>query len=199
MATIFKSSKRGKPSHALVAAAHMINLDSRAEARKQRSLRAPWQRDAFVYRNSIGELRYGTNFLANCAARMKVFVAARAELGESNMPLPIDHPDLGAPQAVIQAARMAIQRFTNGTNDMSDHLRVASTNITLAGEGYILGQDDPENNTTTYSIRSVSEIAVFGDKIMLREGPVASAGQMGMIPLDPQTTDLARIWQVDPE
>ena len=199
MPVVFRSAKRPGRGRAIVAAAHTIDLHNRAEARKQRALRAPWQRDAFVYRNSIGELRYGTNFLANAAARMKVYVAARAADGESNLPLPITDPSLGAPPEVIEAARLATLVFTNGSNDMSDHMRIASTNISLAGEAFILGQDDPETGRTTYSIRSVSEIAVFGDKIMLREGPVASMGKDGMIELDPDLTDLARMWQVDPE
>ncbi len=199
MATIFRTAKRASRTRAIVAAAHTIDLHNRAEARKQRALRAPWQRDAFVYRNSIGELRYGINFLANSAARMKVYVAARSVDGESNLPLPITDPAIGAPPEVIEAARLATLLFTNGTNDMSDHMRIASTNISLAGEAYILGQDDPETGSTTYSIRSVSEIAVFGDTIMLREGPVASMGRDGMIELDPDLTDLSRIWQVDPE
>jgi hypothetical protein len=182
----------------LTAAAVRVDSSSRSEVRRQRAVRQNWQLDSFVYRNTIGEIRYAVNYLANCAARMRLFVAALPDDGDSDMPVDIaDVP--GVPPLLLQACNQAMRDLGNGRVALSNHMQSLSTNISLAGESYLLGQEDVWTGQQTWSVRSISEIVVYNDRIMLREGPVDSTGQLGLVPLDPNTTVISRMWQPDPQ
>jgi hypothetical protein len=182
----------------LTAAATRVNIDNAVEVRRQRSVRQNWQLDSFTYRNTIGELRYAVNFLANCAARMRIYVAALPSTGETDMPVDITElPEV--PPELIAACAQAMVDLGNGRTAMAGHLHSVSTNISIAGEGMLLGQEDVLSGIQTWSVRSVSEIVVMNDELMLREGPIDSTGQLGLIPLDPNTTVVSRMWQPDPQ
>jgi hypothetical protein len=73
----FRKSAPAEPKlRALTASATRLNLRDRKQTRQMRVLRQGWQEDAWGYYDSIGELRYATEFLANCTARMKLYPAA---------------------------------------------------------------------------------------------------------------------------
>lgn len=182
----------------LTAAATRVNIDNRAEVRRQRSVRQNWQLDSYIYRNSIGELRYAVNFLANCAARMRMFVAALPTGGESDMPVDITKLE-GVPPAILAVCANAIVDLGNGRVAMANLMHSASTNLSLAGEMFLLGQEDPDDGKQTWSIRSISEIVVMNEELKLREGPIDSTGLLGLIDLDPALTTISRMWQPDPE
>lgn len=198
-----KRNEGQKALRVLTAAATRINLNNEADVNRQRDLRQMWQLDAFTYRNSIGELRYAVNFLANCAARMRLFVAALPDDGETDVPVDItklaEDPANGVPPELVEACASAVRDLGNGRTAMAGHLHSASTNISLAGEAYLLGQEDPLTGRQTWSIRSVSEIVTYKKKIYLRETPMDSTGALGMTPLDPDTTIISRMWKPDPQ
>lgn len=204
------AKQKRKQFRVLTAAATRINVDNRVEVRRQRSVRMNWQLDAFTYRNTIGELRYAINFLANCSARMRLFVAALPDQAdfsttqttstEVQSDMPVDIAQLaGVPPEVIAACNQAMSDLGNGRTAIAGHMHSLSTNISIAGEGFLLGQEDPMTGQQTWSVRSVSEIVVQNDELMLREGPIDSTGQLGLIELNPDLTIVSRMWQPDPQ
>jgi hypothetical protein len=180
----------------LTAAATRIDLSSRPEARRQRAFRQGWQLDAWAYRDSVPELRYGINFLANCASRMRLFPAAYAEDGETDAPVPLI--DAGAPIEVIDACNQAMSDLGNGRLAMASQLHSLSTNLSVSGEAFLLGQEDPDTGRQTWSIRSIDEVGVYDDEWKLREVPMDPQGIFGWQTLDPELTVVSRMWQPHP-
>ena len=185
-----------RPTRALTAAATRLDLGNRTEARRQRALRQGWQLEAWAYRDSIGELRYAVNFLANCMARMKVYPAAYAE-GETDEPVPLS-VEMGAPAELVAACEQAMKDLGNGKMAIAGLLHSLSTNISVPGEGFLLGQEDPETGQQRWSIRSIDEVIVYNDSYKLREVPMDPQGILGWVDLDPALTIVSRMWQPHP-
>ena len=183
------------PRRVLRASALRLDVDSRNEARIIRNLRQPWQLDSMVYADSIPRLRFGNNFLANCSARMRIYPAALPEGGETDVPISLEAA--GAPPEWIESCNQAMRDLGNGRLAMGQLLHALSRNLSSPGECYLFGEDQTDGSQT-WSIRSINEIVVFNDTIKLREGPVNTQGNLGLVALDPATTFVSRIWQPHP-
>ena len=184
----------------LTAAATRVRLDKEMDVMRQRYLRREWQLEAFVFRNTIPELRFAFSFKANCASRVRFFIAAIPDGPESDEPVEINKLEAGTvPPQIVELCEQAMVNFGNGRSALSGHAANTSNNLSIAGEAYILGQEDPDSLEQTWSIRSVSEIQVYGGRVVLAETPVNQTGILGYIPLDPDFTTLTRMWQPDPQ
>ena len=194
-----KNLKRTEaPIRVLTAAATRLNLIDKTQARRMRALRQGWQLEAWAYRASIGELRYAVNFLANCMARMRIYPAAYPMAGESDNPLALSEVP-GVPQQILDAASQAMADLGNGKLAISGLLHSLSTNITVPGEAFLLGQEDPQTGNQVWSIRSVSELVIYDDAYKLREVPMDPQGILGWEDLDPELTVASRMWVPDPQ
>jgi hypothetical protein len=191
----------GSNTKVLTAASMRLNLDSRKQARQMRALRQGWQLEAFAYRASVGELRYAVNFLANCASRMRIFPAAYPLGGETDSPIAL--ADLAeeeqVPADILAACKQAMIDLGNGRLATANLMRNLSTNLTVAGEGYLLGQEDPSSGKQSWGVRSISEIVVYDDQWKLREVPLDPQGILGWETLDPEHTVISRMWISDPQ
>lgn len=187
---------------ALTAAGTRINLGDKREAQKLRTLRQGWQEDAWAYRDSIGELRYAIDFLSHCAARMRLFVGVYPTGGEDDNPIPlmdaVKDPANMVPDDLVTFARDAQNDLGNGRMAMSGMLGTLSSNVSVTGEGYLLGQQDPMTREQVWSIRSIDEIVIQGDKWQLREAPLDPQGQIGLVTLDNELTTISRMWNPHP-
>lgn len=186
-------------SSSLVAAAARLNLADRPEAARQMRLRQGWQLNAWAYRDSIGELRYALNFLANCAARMRVFPAAYPLGGESDNPVALNELEETVPAEVIVAADEAIKALGNGKVALSSIMRALSTNDSVAGECFLLGKTDAQTGEDEWSIRSISGIQIKDERYYLREAPGDNQGIFGAEELDLDRDVLSRIWTPHPQ
>lgn len=182
---------------ALTAAATPIDLNDRNQARRMRVIREGWQNEAWAYRQAVAEVRFAFNFLANCAKRMRLYPAAYDITGESDDPVAL--AKAGAPQPVIDAANVALAALGNGPLALGAHMHSMSTNVSVAGEAWLLGQEDPATGREVWTVRSVSEIGVRDDRYFLREVPADSQGAIGWVELDPDTTVLVRMWVENPQ
>ena len=192
------ASLRRRRTRVLTAAAQNIDLTSREDAQRQRQLRQNWQLMAWTFYDSVPEIGFGLDFRAHSAARMRIFVAALLENGETDDPVAIENPDLGAPELVIEACQNALRDLGNGKVALANVMESLSINISVAGEAFLLGQEDPITGIVTWTIRSVEEIVIYDDKVMLREGPMTNQGFLGLIPLDPELTYVRRMWKPHP-
>ncbi len=192
----FKRSRpepAGRPLRVLTASSRRLDLASKSEGRQIRALRMGWQSEAWNYRDSIGELRYAIQFLANSAGRMLIYIAAEPNDGESDNPVPLsDVP--GMPASAISIATQALLDLGRGKLALKGLLKILSTNISVAGECFMLGQQDPETGEETWSIRSVDELVIKDDCYWLREIPDGPQGIIPWVKLDPDLSVVSRIW-----
>ncbi len=180
----------------LTAAATRLNLEDKKEARRMRQLRQGWQSDAWAYRDAIPELRYGTQFLANCAARMRLYPAAYPLDGESDNPVRLAEI-ANVPPEVSAAASQALADLGTGRLAIGGLLKTLSTNTSVPGECFLIGDQDPQTGADRWAIRSIGEIVVYDDRYKLVELPGDSRGEQ--IELDPATTVISRIWTPHPQ
>jgi hypothetical protein len=185
-----------RPIRALTAAATRMNLTDEQAGERSQALRQGWQSQAWDYRDQVGELRYAIEFLANGTSRMRLFPAAYPTTGETDNPVPLGDVD-GAPQELIDLANEAVANLGHGRLALSRMLAALSTNQSVAGECWLLGMEDQQGEEH-WSIRSVDEILVEDDQWMLRELPTGPQGVIPWVPIDPDTSYLARIWRPHP-
>jgi hypothetical protein len=190
-------SKATKPAdmgfRVLTAAARRVDVGDRQEARQMRALRQGWASDAWTYRDAIGELRYAVNFLSNCSARMRLFAAAYPVGGETDKPEPLAKV-AGIPEEVVSIAEQGLIDLGHGKLALSHIMKDLSSNMSVAGECWLLGLQDEETGEAHWSIRSVDEIIIKDDHYTLREIPADQQGIIPWVQLDPKTTVLSRIW-----
>jgi hypothetical protein len=183
---------------ALTASGAVLDLENKGEIRRIRRMRQTWQSQAWDYFDAIGEISYAHQFFANCASRMRIFPAAYATGNFDEDPVPLaDAP--GIPPEVVAAAMDAMNDLGSGRLAMASFMAATSFNLSVSGEGFILGITDPQTGVSTFSVRSIDEIIVNEDKYQLRElpGGDTGGGTNGQdLPVD--STYLARIWTPHP-
>jgi hypothetical protein len=137
--------------------------------------RAPgWQNDAWIYYDRIGELRFGTQWIANAMSRVNL-VAAMPPLGPGDEPTPIDYDDPRT-TAVQRRAIEIVGSMANGATGQGQMLGSFGTHLTVAGIGWLVVEpdlDDPEaDELADWNVYSSEEVrqAVGGDGIEIRTG-----------------------------
>ena len=182
----------------LVSSAAPLNLGDRSEAKRVRVLRQGWQDDAWAYHDTIGEIRFARRYLANSARRMRLFPAVYPRGTYDDAPEPVDEADF-LPAEVVAAAEDALTALGSGRLAISQVMYDTSSQLSMAGEGYVHGHTDPMTGDDTWRIRSISEITVRNDEYVLREVPVDAMGIFGWSPLDPDLDYVARFWTPHPK
>ena len=169
------SPRRGNWS--LASSAYRVDAADKREAKVQRMLRQGWQSDAWNYRDSIGELRYAGEFLANCTARMRIFPAIYPIGGESDDPVALDKAP-GIPSVILEQLvsvyAQAMLDLGDGREAISGFSHKISSNKTIAGEWYLLGRTDERTGAVEWSCRSVDELVVYDEVWSLREIPTTA-------------------------
>jgi hypothetical protein len=181
----------------LTAASTKLRLKDKEETRFMRLLRQGWQADAHSFYQSIGELHYATNFKANCMGRIKLFPAAYPTGGEDDNPVPLADIE-GVPDGVLEACKEAQLALGNGRLAVSNLLYTLSINMEVAGECFLLGEEDETGGPDTWTIRSTEELVWQDDELKLRELPSDPQGSTGFIELDADRSVVSRIWSPSP-
>jgi hypothetical protein len=193
-----KRAASARPLRVLAASSRRLDLTSKTEAKQLRALRQGWQADAWNYRDSIGELRYAVKFLANASARMRLFVGVEPLEGEDEKkPMRLSETS-GIPEQVVSEAAQALEDLARDEGARRVIMKDLSTNISVAGECFVVGRTDPETGDETWSIRSLDELAIKegpkDEKYELREIPDGPQGIIPWVPLDPKLTTISRVW-----
>lgn len=173
---------------ALRAAGARVNLDAPEPVMLRRH---QWQTDAWGYRDTVPEMRFAMDFVSDALGRLRIFAAENRSRGEDPVAFGTDGLTVSPQSQAV--ARDAIDRL-----DLDKHgssiLSRAGENIDVAGECYLLGELQP-GGAEQWSIRSVSEIKLAGERIQLVEPGKSSGGRE----LDPATSDLLRLWKPHPQ
>ena len=182
----------------LVASAAPLNIGDRTEAKRIRVLRQGWQIDAWSFHDTIGEIRFARRYLANSARRMRLYPAVYETGSYDDTPQPVDESAFLPPE-VVAACQDALTDLGSGRLALSQILYDTSSQLSIAGEGYIHGHTDPADGSSTWRVRSIGEIMVRTDEYVLREIPLDAMGVFGWHPLDPDLDYVSRIWTPHPQ
>jgi hypothetical protein len=187
-----------KRLRALTAAGHRIDLAAVRRAPANGPKVQAWQGDAWEYRDSIGEIRYGISYLRHAVSRVRVYPAVAEPDGDQ--PTPLEEAD-GVPPAVLSAAEDALARLTAGTNDWAGLLAPYAENFEVPGEAWLVGRPDPAAAGSDvaadeiWQIRSTREIEAKDRGWILKDTPDDRDGA----PLEDRTAYVARLWQPHPQ
>jgi hypothetical protein len=173
-------------------AARVVPSTSRAAGRN----RQKWQRDAWVYRDSVPEVRYAHNFLGNAAAQVRMLPAELGSDGEE--PIRFDSEECTIPPAVREAAQAALDRLTGDAAGHGVILSPVVQNFETVGECYLLGFTDPETGREEWSIRSMDELRITDEGYFLVSSTVATTSLETGRRL-PDDAYVARLWCPHPQ
>lgn len=174
----------------LRASGQRIDLNSRDSGPMVVATRQSWQKEAWAYRDMIGELRIAHRLLSRAVARVRFYPAVTRPWPQE--PAPLDGDDHGLdPQLVADA----LHNFTFIPFDASPDGFTARgvENLLVAGEGWL--HRDADN---VVHVRSISEVTASADGRVLLNG-LPNAAQGSTRTVDPATEDLMRIWVPHPE
>lgn len=197
------------PPRALTASAAQLRLSDSSDVASLKKLRkaSAWQNDAWAFREAIGEVRYVGDYLGNCSRRMRLYPAIQLDPAEPPVSLreaaDPDRPDVdrypvpaGLTDAVVGLAEDLLDALGPTPLAMGNSLATLAVNLEFAGEAALIGRLDADTGIEDWSIHSLDELAITDRGYGLRGGPGTSATDIE--PLDPETTDVTRIWRPHP-
>jgi hypothetical protein len=208
-----------RPRGSLTASAAQITPEQGRRLAKGRRTRY-WQTSSFVYRRELPEVGYALRFLGNNCNHIRLFVGDRpraadevTELDEDYGWLDEDTPDPDAlPPDLVAAANDALAKLT-GDSPSGGGTAVLSPLVQAfegPGECWLVGRYNPDTNTETWGIHSISEVTFHEGRLPGAEATAEVArgyyrlttGQGNTteaVDLDPATTTCTRLWTADPE
>lgn len=144
---------RVRAGRALTAAGARIDLDQ--VTGRQVTATADWQKKAWAYRDSLGEIRYAMAYLAYAVSRCRIFPAVITP-GDDD-PVPLDEQNApGVSKAIVDSI---VDSLTSGTGVWSEIVPTAAHCMEIAGEAVLVGYPDPMSATgETWHARSVDEL-----------------------------------------
>ena len=137
---------------ALTAAAQIL-----APSRQLRLQNYEWQREAWNFYRTLGAFKYSMLWFSQTMSRVRL-TAAIVEPGGSE-PTPLtDGP-----------AAELMRQFFGGPSGQSQYMRSMATQLNVPGEGYVVAEDDvnDEDGGRSWSVKSTSEIQVTSGRAMV--------------------------------
>lgn len=187
----------------IVASAEKIDLSSDTALKALKKRHEAWQDEAWMYYDQIGEIKFGGRYLSNCVSKVRFFAAAQPNQDEELVSVddaakPSDtEENKGEPpfisQELADAANEELARLESDDNDAATIFAEGVINTWIAGECYLVGQKDEENQTETFEMFSDSEIIVKGKETRILGGPNDRQGKV-----IPEKSFFLRIWEKHP-
>lgn len=169
-----------------------VDLRSEAAMTALRETRraSSWQADAWGYRDMIGELRFAHQFLARAVSRVRFFPAEI--IPNEDDPIPVDHADARLPAGLAEAAQEELARLPLGSGYQFSG--ILSENLDTAGEAYIHGWFNEDEDREDWEVLSVDEVLPGdgGGFAIKRFGATAPE------PVDPEEEEMLRLWVPHP-
>lgn len=122
--------------------------------------RFPWQKGAWDAYASVGELHYAINYLAMAGSRARLYVGTPAPNGVGP-PTPDDDPQSAA----------LLAELGDGESGHAELLMRLFTHLSVPGESYVIGYDDPVTGKRCWIAACGDELQQTGGKTRLRVGP----------------------------
>jgi hypothetical protein len=157
--------------------ASAANVSDRPRSARPRNSNTEWQKQAWAFFDSIGELRFGVGWLANAMSRVTLHVVQQMPDGED------ETLEEGTPVDILDS-------LFGGEAGQSQMLGALGLYLSLPGEAYLIGEPDPNGGDDKWIVAAADEVSERGGKWMLDRGD-------GKRPLDPNAM-VIRIWRPHP-
>jgi len=118
-----------------------------------------WQKSAWDFYDTCGELHYGISYLAQAASRARLYIGLPDPNGAAD-PTPIDDP---------QAQALLDELGTDFTGH-ADMIRKMCIHLGVPGESFLIGIDDPDEGRK-WITASQDELQSVGNDVWLRTSP----------------------------
>ena len=122
---------RKHPGNSLTAAGQSLRVSSYEESALLQLSRQEWTNRAWGYYESVGEVRYAANFVANALSRLRL-IAATTPSATSDAWEPIEVKE--------GAVADAVKQLTDPRGGQRGLLRSIGLNLFIPGEAFLLGQ-----------------------------------------------------------
>lgn len=139
-----------------------------------------WAEQAWDFYDAIGELRYSANWLGNALSRATLYVARSPEPGSN--PERVDDDE---------SATEALGALAGGPSGQAEMLKAFGVHLTIAGDCYLVGIDDPDTKNQRWLVRSPEEISAFTGNVVIK-----MIGQDLTVP--EEDVAVIRIWRPHP-
>jgi len=173
-----RKAEVAKPANTLVASAARMNSGNAFKNFSRIARSTSWQPDAWIFYHTIGEFRYACDLQGSLISRATLFVGR--EVGGKHV------PEQTGPAVDVLAD------FFGDADGRAEMLRLAGIHLAVAGEFFIVGYTDPEDEQDVWQIVAATAIKRQGD-----DGPWSVNNIQ--IDLDPKDVFVTRIWRPDPE
>lgn len=144
---------------------------------------ASWQEQAWGFYDQLGEFESAVSWRANTMSRVRLLAAKLAPGGDE--PEPVNSGP----------AAEAVGRLAGGTGGQSQLMAELTAHLTVVGEAWVVGEDDPDNDIELWSVRSADELRVQSGPAgswQLRDDPRATAWRT------PSNVMVVRVWDPHP-
>jgi hypothetical protein len=138
----------------VVASAALVS--QRAFRRIQRNV--GWQSEAWAYYDSCPTLRVGVGWLASACSRAQLFIGLDDPATEDD------------PERVDDDLAEQILTELGGGRGNSQMLRALATHLSVAGESYLTGWDDPGSGDRIWHPLSADDVKIVGQKLAIDQG-----------------------------
>lgn len=198
--------RRGRSApRALYASGLRIKPDeARANLRAIATLKQPWQRLAWNYRDMIGELRFALQYRARAISRMRFYIA-EIPPGSEDEPIPVDLRNaddsevakrITLSEELCKAAEEELARLPLDSG--MAFLGAWSENFDVAGECWLYGRVD-DGGIEHWSIKSALEIEISTDGSNVFMIDATASGQRRKLDLSEESgEELYRLWVPHP-
>lgn len=173
-----RKAEVAKPANTLVASAARMNSGNTFKNFTRLARSTSWQPDAWIFYHTIGEFRYACDLQGSLISRATLYIGR--EVNGKQV------PEMTGPAVDI------LSDFFGDADGRAEFLRLAGVHLAVAGEFFIVGYTDPEENIDTWHIVAATAIKRQGE-----EGPWSINNVL--VEVDPKDVYVTRIWRPDPE
>jgi hypothetical protein len=199
MASILDRFRRThSPGSSVTAAAKIIEPSDEEEAARIRRGAKDWQKDSWRYFDDLAEISYAMTYQSSALARLRMAPAMRPDPREPPVFVdPDGDDDLDLTDEERTALNATIDRLGSSEHPLSEIQRLGALNIAVAGEGYLLGYNDPDRGGEFWDVVSVEELVKNPNGPGFARRLVEESGPQNVETL-PEETFICRLYQRHP-
>jgi hypothetical protein len=118
-----------------------------------------WQQSAWDYFDSIGELRFAVQWIANATSRVNLIAAAPSANGGEPRLLTLETASSASERRAIEI----VNEIANGNSGQGQMLSSLATHLTIAGIGWIVAEPTRSDSYDVWEVYSTDEIRASPD------------------------------------
>lgn len=178
------------PARAFTASARRIDISTR-EGRKLIRKPEQWYEDAWAYYDAVPEAKFYGRFMGNSLSRIRPFAGVIVDPDEPPIPIAdaVGVEGSGITDAMAAQAEVEMERLTNPDEGVEGIMREFGTNLSIPGDCYLVGRDDPDDGEERWDVYSTSAVTKRGDAVLIKETP----DDRGIV--IPGDADAWRVWR----